>query len=97
MARTSIDDLVDEWGGVIFIGTCFVQILKIGANTYCALFFHDGNKVGNPRCVSNGVDKPIFVKIIDFSFYCLPLMGAVDAVPSTLEVFQAKCQYVALR
>ena len=39
MTRTSIDNLVDEWGRVIFLWTCFVQIAKIGANTYGDLFF----------------------------------------------------------
>ena len=61
--------MVDEWGRVIFFGTCFVQIVKIGENTYGALFFHDGNRVGNLRCVSDSVDKPDFVKLVNFSFY----------------------------
>ena len=73
MTHTSIDDLVDESGRVNVLGTCFVKITKISANTYGALFFHDGNRVRNPRCVSNGVDKHGFVKIINFSFYFLCL------------------------
>ena len=73
MTHTSIDDLVNEWGRVIVLGTCFVQIAKISANAYGALFFHDWNRVGNPRRVSDGVDKPGFVKLFDFSFYCFYL------------------------
>ena len=73
MSSRSIDDLVDEWGGIIVFRTIFVQISKINANVYNALFFHDGNRVGNPRCIGDGVDKPGFVKLIDFSFYCFCL------------------------
>ena len=69
MSCTRIDDLVDEWSGVIVFRESFVQILKIGANAYCALFFHDGNRVRNPRCIGDGVDKPNFVKLVDFSLY----------------------------
>ena len=70
MSCESIDDLVDEWGGIIVFRTRFVKIPKIGANAYGVQFFHHGNKVGNPRCVRDGVDKPEFVKLIDFSFDC---------------------------
>ena len=65
MSCTRFDDLVDEWSGIIFFGARFVQIPKIGTHAYGALFFHDGNRVGNPRCIGNGVDKPEFVKLID--------------------------------
>ena len=88
MSRTSIDDLVDEWGGIIVLGTSFVQIPKIGANTYGALFFHNGNKVGNPRCVSDGVDKLVFMKLIDFLFYCFCLLWV------QLMLFLAHWRYV---
>ena len=73
MTYTSIDDLVDEWGRLIFLGTHFVQIMKIGANTFGALVFHDGNRVGNPRRIGNGVDKLDFVKLVNFLlyFFCL--------------------------
>ena len=69
MSNTCIDDLVDEWCGVIVFGTSFVEIQKISADTYCALFFHDGNRVGNPQCIGDGVDKPSFVKLINFLLY----------------------------
>ena len=69
MASANIDNLVDEGGGIIVFRTNFVQIPKIGADTYGALFFHDENRVRNPRCIGNGVDKPGFVKLVEFSFY----------------------------
>ena len=69
MIGTRIDDLVDEWSGVIVFRTSFAQILKINVNVYRALFFHDGNKFGNPRCIGDGVDKLGFVKLVDFSLY----------------------------
>ena len=69
MASASINKLVDEGGGIIVFRKSFFQIQKIGANAYGALFFHDGNRVRNPRCIGDGVDKPGFVKLIDFSFY----------------------------
>ena len=73
MSCTKIDNLVDEWGRLIFLWTCFVQIVKIGTHTYGALFFHDRNKVGSPICVINAIDELKFVKLIDFSFYCFYL------------------------
>ena len=73
MASASINNLVDEGGGIIVFRTSFVQIQKISADAYGALFFHDRNKVGNPGCIGDGVDKPDFVKLVDFSldFFCL--------------------------
>ena len=68
MSCKHIDNLVDEWGSVILLLKSFVKIVKIGTNTYGALFFHDRNRVGNPWCVSDGVDKPDLMKLIEFSF-----------------------------
>ena len=73
MASASIDNLVDEGGGIIVFRTSFVQILKISADVYRALFFHDGNRFGNPRCIGDGVDKLDFVKLVDFLLYCFCL------------------------
>ena len=69
MSCASIDDLVDEWSGIILFRTSFFKLPKISANAYSALFFHDGNRVGNPGYIGDGVDKPGFVKLIDFYFY----------------------------
>ena len=38
MTRTSIDDLVDEWGRVIVPGTCFVKIPKMCKHVLCPGF-----------------------------------------------------------
>ena len=73
MSCASIDDLVDEWSGIIVLRKSFVQIPKISANAYGVMFLHDGNNVGNPRCIGDGVDKPSFVKVVNFLlyFFCL--------------------------
>ena len=51
------------------LGNFFVQIPKIGANAYGALFFHDGNRVEKPIHIGDGVDKPSFVNLVNFSLY----------------------------
>ena len=48
MTDASINDLVDELGRVVVLGTRFFQILEISIDANGALFFHDGNMVGNP-------------------------------------------------
>ena len=48
VSYTSIDDLVNEWGRVIVLWTCFFQIAKIDTDANGDLFFHDRNRVGNP-------------------------------------------------
>jgi hypothetical protein len=48
MACTIIDNLVDERYGEFVFGTSMVEIMKIGADMNNALFFVNGDGVGDP-------------------------------------------------
>jgi hypothetical protein len=48
MAGAIIDNMVDERHREVVLGTCVIEIVKVGANAYRSLFFVDGNRVGNP-------------------------------------------------
>ena len=41
MAYTCIDNLVDEWSGIVIFGESSIEISKICTNMYGALFFGD--------------------------------------------------------
>ena len=43
-----IDNLIDERRWEVVLGTCIIEIAKVGANANGALFFVDGYRVGNP-------------------------------------------------
>jgi hypothetical protein len=58
MVGTIIDDLFDERGWKVFLGTSVVDITKVCADANSALFFFNGDRVGDPRNVSNGVNEP---------------------------------------
>jgi hypothetical protein len=45
---TVIDNLVDERGWKVVFGTSMVEIVKVGADVNSALFFVNGDGVGNP-------------------------------------------------
>ena len=68
MPRTLINDLINKWCGEVVFGTVFVQIAKVGANMNGALFFEDGNWVGHPSGVFDGVNETSLPELIDFSF-----------------------------
>jgi hypothetical protein len=46
--RAIIDDLVDEGHRVVVLGTSFVEISIVNANTNGPLFLSNQNKVGDP-------------------------------------------------
>jgi hypothetical protein len=54
---TIIDDLIDEGCWEVVFGTCIFEIVKVGADANRPLFFVDGYRVGNPRCISDGVNE----------------------------------------
>jgi hypothetical protein len=58
MAGTIIDDLVDERGCEVVFGTIMVEIAKVCADANSSLFFVNGDGVGDPRSVRNGVTEP---------------------------------------
>ena len=66
--RTFINDLVNKWCGEVVFWTSFFQITKVGANTNGALFFEDGNWVGHPSGVLNGINETSLPELIDFGF-----------------------------
>jgi hypothetical protein len=55
-----IDDLVDEGHRVVVLGTSFVEISIINKNTDGPLFFGNQNKVGDPLCQRDGINKARF-------------------------------------
>jgi hypothetical protein len=58
MADTVINNLVDERGWKFVFGTSMVEIMKFCADVNSALFFFNGDGVGYPRSVHNGVNDP---------------------------------------
>lgn len=68
MIGASVNDLVYEWCRVIVFGKIFVQISEISTNIDGSMFFHEGYRVRNPRCVSDKIDESNFVDFIDFLF-----------------------------
>ena len=68
MPRTLINDLVNKWCGEVVFGTRFVQVTKVNVDMDGALFFEDGNWVGHPSGVFNGVNETSLSELIDFSF-----------------------------
>jgi hypothetical protein len=58
MVGTIIDDLVDERGWEVVFGTSMVEIVKVCADVNSSLFFVNGDGVGDPRSVRNGVNEP---------------------------------------
>ena len=83
MPHTLINDLVNKWSGEVFFGTSFVQIAKVGANTNGALFFEDGNWVGHPSGVFDGVNETSLLELIDLSFDGFTSRGMNGSQPLT--------------
>jgi hypothetical protein len=52
--------LVDEGHRVVVLGTSFVEISIVNTNTDGPLFFGNKNKVGDPFCQRDRVDKARF-------------------------------------
>jgi hypothetical protein len=48
VADAIIDNLIDERHWEVVLGTCVIEIAKVGANADRSLFFVDGYRVGNP-------------------------------------------------
>ena len=68
MPHTLVNDLVNERCGEVVFGTSFVQIAKISADIDGAFFFENGNQIGHPSGVFNGIDKTNLLDLIDLSF-----------------------------
>ena len=57
MVGTGINDLVNERSGEVVFGTCQIQVTEVGIDTNGTLFFIDGNRIGNPSGIHDGVYK----------------------------------------
>ena len=57
VAGAIVDNLVDKRHWEIVFWTSVVEIVKVGADANGALFFVDGYRVGNPRSVSDRINK----------------------------------------
>ena len=68
MASTCIDDLVDKRSGEVVFGTSQIQITEVSTHTNGSLLFINGNMIGNPSGIRNGVYKVCFAQFIDPSF-----------------------------
>ena len=68
MPRTLVNDLVNERCGEVVFGTSLVQVAKVRADTDGALFLKNGNWVGHPSGVFNGVNETSLLELIDFGF-----------------------------
>ena len=68
MPRTLVNDLVNERCGEVVFGTSLVQVAKVHADTDGALFLENGNWVGYPSGVFNGVNETSLLKLVDFGF-----------------------------
>jgi hypothetical protein len=55
---TVIDYLVDKRGWEVVFGTSIVEIMKVCADVNSSLFFVNGDGVGDPQSVCNGVNEP---------------------------------------
>ena len=68
MADASINDLINEWSGVVVFGTCSIEISEFGAYVNHNLFFGDRDRVGKPTCVFNRKDELNLVEFIELIF-----------------------------
>ena len=68
MANTCINDLINEWSGEVVFGTCQIQVMKFTTDANGTLFFVDGNKIGNPSGIRNGVYEACFAHLLDLNF-----------------------------
>jgi len=68
MACTFIDHLVDEWCRKVIFRADSVKVAIICAYANGALSFVDGDGVGYPRRVCNGVDESSATEFIYFNF-----------------------------
>ena len=65
-ASTIINDLVDEWCGIVVLGTSAIDIPIINAYSDSALFFSHGDNIRDPINERDRVNKPSFKKFFNF-------------------------------
>ena len=55
-----IQDLINEWCGIVIFRTRFIQILKISIDSYCTFFFVHCNRVRYPFHQGYWIDEANF-------------------------------------
>ena len=75
MSGTVINDLVNDRSGKIVLWTWQVQIIKVSIDMNGTLFFINGNRIGNPSGICNGIYKTRFMQFLDLKFDCMILWG----------------------
>ena len=68
MASASIIDLVNEQSGEVVFGTCQVQVTEFSIDMNGTLFFVNGNTIGNPSGIRDGVYETYFTQLRDLGF-----------------------------
>jgi len=68
MARTFIDNLVDEWHMIIMFWASNVEVVVISENMDGDLFFVNRDVALYPRCVFDRVDEANSIEFIDLNF-----------------------------
>ena len=68
MAGTCIDDLVDKPSGEVVFGTSQIQITEVSTHTNGSLLFINGNMIGNPSGIRDGVYETFFMQFLDLDF-----------------------------
>jgi hypothetical protein len=55
VTSVGIDDLINEGVKEVVFEKSLVEVTEVCENSDGALFFVDENRIGNPRCLCNGV------------------------------------------
>jgi len=63
-----IDDLVDEWGGIVVLGTNFIYIPVIYAYSNCSLFICDWYDIGHPFNQRDMINETCSQKFLHLNF-----------------------------
>jgi len=72
--NTVINNLVNEWGQIIFLQTSAINISIIDAYTDCAMFLHDRDNMKYPINERNKVDETSMKDFFNFTLYLVSLL-----------------------
>ena len=68
ITSTCIYYLVNKLIGEVIFGISQIQIMQFNTNTNGSLFFINGNKIGNPSGIRDGVYETYFTQFFDLNF-----------------------------
>ena len=94
MPRTLVNDLVNEQCGEVVFGTRFFQVTKVRGDMDGALLLENGNWVGHPSGVFNGVNETSLLKLVDFGFDSVTSgrMNVSQLLTDWFEIGRASCR-----